>query len=53
MRPTAHVELRPATGRQATEKTLDQPGKIEVIGTDVRTLQYLHARGEKTGVNGQ
>ena len=44
---TVHVKLRAVKSGHATERTLDQLGKIEEVPSEVRQMQYLYASGEQ------
>lgn len=44
-RPTVHVKLRALASGNASERTLDQLGKIDEVPTAVRPMQYLYAAG--------
>ena len=46
-KPTVHVKLRAVKGGHATERTLDQLGKVEEVPSEVRQMQYLYAAGEE------
>jgi elongation factor P len=46
-KPTVHVKLRAVKSGHATERTLDQLGKIEEVPSEVRQMQYLYASGEQ------
>ena len=46
-KPTVHVKLRSVKGGHASERTLDELGKIEEVPSEVRQMQYLYAAGEE------
>jgi elongation factor P len=46
-KPTVHVKLRDIRSGHASERTLDQLGKIEEVPSEVRPMQYLYAAGEQ------
>lgn len=46
-RPTVHVQLRSIKDGHAVERSLDELGKIDEVATQVRTLQFLYAAGDK------
>jgi elongation factor P len=44
-KPTVHVKLRELKSGHASERTLDQLGKLEEVEAEVRQMQYLYASG--------
>lgn len=45
-KPTVHVKLRSLKGGHASDRTLDQLGRIEEVQAQVRPMQYLYQEGE-------
>ena len=46
-KPTVHVKLGALGGGRATERTLDELGRIEEVPSETRHLQYLYAAGQE------
>ena len=44
-KPTVHLKLRDLKSGHASERTLDQIGKIEEVEAETRSMQYLYASG--------
>ncbi len=42
---TVHVKMQSLQGGHATDRMLDQLGKIEEVPTEIRTMQYLYSSG--------
>jgi len=46
-KPTVHVKLRDLRSGNASERTLDQLGKIEEVESEVRPMQFLYSSGNE------
>ena len=44
---TVHLKIQSLKGGHATDRTLDQLGKIEEVPTEVRPMQYLYSSGRE------
>ena len=44
---TVHVKMQSLKGGHATDRTLDQLGRLEEVPTEVRMMQYLYATGKE------
>lgn len=45
-RPTVHLKVRSLKSGNTGERSLDELGKIDVVPTEVRAMQYLYSAGK-------